>query len=96
LRYDVSDKKKVLVEWKDAACTATWQAEGTALTVESCWSMGWLLQDTEDSILLAGTVSSNGDFNQSIVIPRGMVVDIREIYSAPDTMPDNVIPLEPK
>lgn len=76
------DRRLVMVEWTDAGCDASWQTHGSLLTPSKCMTVGWLMHEDTEFLLVAATVSiASGDFNQSMSIPTGMVVSIKDISS---------------
>ena len=76
-----TDKRLVIVEWIDAGCDSSWQNEGTVLTCPKVWTSGWLLHQDEETVMIGATVCANGDFNQTMTIPSGMVKQILDLQS---------------
>jgi len=77
----MNDKPLVIVEWTDAGCDSSWQTPGTILTPSKCHTAGWLLHQDDDMLMVAATFTENGDFNQTMSIPRGMVVKVENVTS---------------
>lgn len=75
----VSEKRLVLVEWTDAGCDASWQTKDSILTPATVHTAGWLYHEEEAFIMVTGTITESGDFNQTMSIPRGMVVSIKDL-----------------
>jgi hypothetical protein len=73
----------VEVHWKDAASLAEWQGIGGAPKLAEVIHRGWLFSEDGDSVsLCAGIVLGKTgviDVGDSITIPRGCIVSIREI-----------------
>lgn len=74
-----TDKRLVMVEWKDACCDASWQNHGTVFKPALCWTVGMLWHEDDDIITIVGTVTENGEFNQSMTIPRVNVVSVEDV-----------------
>lgn len=75
----VSEKKLVLVEWTDAGCDSSWQTQGSILTPLTVHTAGFLQHEEDTFLMIAGTITETGDFNQTMTIPRGMVVSIKDL-----------------
>jgi hypothetical protein len=73
------DRRLILVEWKDAACDSSWQSADTSFKPAMCWTIGLVVQDDEEVLAIAGTITEGGDINQVMIIPRGMVTSIEDI-----------------
>ena len=76
-----TDKRLVIVTWIDAGCDASWQNEGTVLTCPTVYTAGWLLHQDSETIMIGATVCTNGDFNQTMTIPAGMIREIVDLAS---------------
>lgn len=64
-----------VVEWLDIKSDATWQDESpTGMTPATCVTVGWLVFDGADKIVLADSRSKDGDWGGCTVIPTGVVV----------------------
>lgn len=74
----MTDKRHVVVTWLDASCDSSWQDPGTILTPTKCFTTGWLLHEDEGALMIAATMSEDGGFNQTMTIPRGMVLEMDE------------------
>lgn len=74
-------KRLVIVEWLDAACNSSWQDAGTVITPVKIWTAGFLLHEDEGHVMVSGSVSEDGGFNQSMTVPRGMVTSIKDVLS---------------
>jgi hypothetical protein len=73
------DKPLKVVEWLDAVCISCWTAAGSPLEPIKAISVGFVLHEDEAYIQLAGTVATDGEYNQSMTIPKGMVLSVKEI-----------------
>lgn len=76
----------VLVEWVDSQGGGGWKDLRDALrdadeNTLACESVGWLLKETEDWVLLAGTVTTSSDRQvcDPMQIPRCAVARIRSL-----------------
>ena len=68
-----------MVEWKDASCDSTWQNSGTTFKAALCWTVGMLWHEDDEIVTIVGTVTENGEFNQTMNIPRVNVVSIEDL-----------------
>jgi hypothetical protein len=69
--------KKVDVLWSDAYSTDAWTDLADVETTDlECLSSGWLVKQTKDVIVVAGTINTSGMACCMIHIPRGMVKKI--------------------
>jgi len=65
--------KLVLVEWVDAYHKDAWQfGAPTTGTFDPCWSIGFLMDDTKQGVVLAQTWFDS-DCANLIGIPKGMI-----------------------
>ncbi len=68
----------VLVCWDDAAgLRHGWTAKEEKIEPYICLSVGFLIRETEDHILIAQDTDSEGSHNGRSQIPRGMVKKMR-------------------
>lgn len=74
-------KRLVIVEWIDATANSSWQDSGTVISPIKAWTSGFLIHEEDGFVMVSGTVSEDGGFNQTMTIPRGMVASIRDIVS---------------
>lgn len=65
----------VLVTWQDAETQHGWESvsDAQADTIPNCISVGFVIKQTRNEIVLAQTLSKN-DLNGRITIPRGWIV----------------------
>ena len=80
------EQRAVLVEWRDSHAIAGWQelADIDAAPVRA-WSMGWIVAETDDAIVLAPHLAEEGvpaQGNGMMVIPKGAVISTQEITSS--------------
>jgi hypothetical protein len=76
-------KKLKVVEWLDAVCQSHWCGPGQPLEPIKAVSIGWVLHEDDVYIQLAGTIATDGEYNQCMTIPAPMIQNIREITVAP-------------
>jgi len=69
--------KIVYIEWVDAVADAGWESNVKA-DIHLCRSIGWVVDETDDAICLANTVSQE-DSNARIHIPKAWVRNRRII-----------------
>jgi hypothetical protein len=67
-----------IVEWLDAVCISQWAAANSPLEPIKAVTVGYVLHDDETYIQLAGTVASDGEYNQCMTIPKGMVLSVKD------------------
>lgn len=72
----------VEIEWLDANSEDTWADVGAELEPATCISRGWLMNENEVSIVLAGTVGFEAgglveDSAMRISIPKGMIKSMK-------------------
>jgi hypothetical protein len=76
----MSDKPRlVIVSWDDANCLGVWADSTHWVEPSKCETVGWLHRDEEGYVQLVATLAEDGQYNQSMTIPRGMVKDIRDV-----------------
>jgi hypothetical protein len=67
------------VTWLDAVALSQWMAAGAVQEPIRAVTIGYVLHEDETYIQLAGTVATDGEYNQSMTIPKGMVLSIKEL-----------------
>jgi hypothetical protein len=67
-----------IVEWLDATCISAWCAAGTPLEPIKAVTCGFVLHEDETYIQLAGTVAQDGEYNQCMTIPKGMILSVKD------------------
>lgn len=75
----MSDKPIKIVEWLDAVCVSQWCGVLQPLEPIKAVTIGFVLHDDDVYIQLAGTVASDGEYNQCMTIPKGMVASIKDV-----------------
>lgn len=75
----MTDKRIVLVEWKDAVALAQWSAASCLQEPIHAHTVGWLLHDDDSYVQIAATIAVDGEYNQSMTIPRGMVISMKDV-----------------
>lgn len=94
------------VRWLDAVCTNSWVAINGKDNedVAECISRGWVMKETDNQIVLCGSISISEDklvdgANNTIAIPKGMVQSIvdfpqkvRRLRKAPRNKGDQPTP----
>jgi hypothetical protein len=74
------EKRHVIVEWLDACACNSWLGSGDIQTPSQVFTTGWVHHESDEFIQIVGSyVAEDGSYNQSMSIPRGMVVSIKEI-----------------
>ena len=64
--------KLMYVEWVDAVADVGWNYEVEDTKISLIKSVGWLVRDTKDEIVLAADYSE-GDTNRRMAIPKAWV-----------------------
>lgn len=64
--------KLMYVEWVDAVADVGWDYEVEATKISLVKSVGWLVRETKDEIVLAADYS-DGDTNRRMAIPKSWV-----------------------
>jgi hypothetical protein len=77
--------KYVEIEWTDANSGTGWETHDKLAKIIPVLTRGWLVYEDVYQVVVAGTWSpdqgENGkeQYNQTIAIPMGMVVNLREV-----------------
>jgi hypothetical protein len=80
--------KLLFVTWVDAAVYSGWSTTPLESTAHICTSVGWLVKESEQEIVLAGDISNdtleNGlyDTNRRIAIPKAWIKKRKVITNA--------------
>lgn len=70
----------VEVQWKDAQTTHGWESEDEhVFEVPVVTTIGFLIKENEDGLVIASTVGSDKTHNSRITIPKGMVVTRKDL-----------------
>lgn len=73
----MSNFKTVCVEWDDALSTSdnSWKplSEIQATPVAKVTSVGFMVTDEADRVIVVGSLIADGDAGGDVVIPRGMI-----------------------
>ena len=75
----VEGKRMVVVEWLDAVALAQWCAANNLQEPMNAKTIGWVIHDDETYIQVAATIATDGEYNQSMTIPKGMVASIKDV-----------------
>lgn len=71
--------RKVHVRWLDSAATSTpWMDDDTTLSLDECESVGYLVERTKTTVLIAQSRSS-GQWGNPLAIPRVAVTSMRTL-----------------
>ena len=77
-KYD--DAQIYYVEWLDSKGRGGWcSVESAPCDDLRCKSVGWLVEDTEDSVTIAPSLASTGSVFAPITIPRCAITRLREV-----------------
>lgn len=72
--------KLVVVKWTDAQADLGWKDPTEEKTPNlPVFSVGWLTEDEEGYIVLAGDIGQDASDNRRIEIPRGMLLGMSEL-----------------
>lgn len=72
--------KMVLIDWNDTGVVHGWQChEDIEDNIAHCQTIGFCLKDDENGITLALSISDQGLVMEKITIPKGCILDIKEL-----------------
>ena len=78
----------VVVEWIDASSFDGWRPQGSMLTAVQgglgCRSVGWILYESEDRLVLVPNLSEVGSVGDAMVIPKVAVIEVIDLAEAVD------------
>lgn len=78
--------RMVMVKWNDAQSATGWATLEHAPRAVPVRTVGWLVKDTANEVVVAGSVVQYGDepdeYGELIAIPRGMVEEIQDMVGA--------------
>lgn len=73
----------VEIQWDDAATSHGWEAaEDLETEAEIAVTIGFIVKETQDHIIVASTIDANGNTNGRIQIPKKMIRRRRVIRKA--------------
>ena len=72
------NRRVVIVEWLDSHGTFGWSPDMEPKPC-SCWTVGFVLEETDSYIRLAFGYSDQENVFCTITIPRGAIVGIQEV-----------------
>lgn len=68
------------VEWKDAQTGHGWEhEEDLTIEIPVVTTIGFLIKENDDGVLIASSVGTDRHSNARIVIPIGMIVSRKEL-----------------
>ncbi len=70
--------RPVYVEWIDSATTHGWREPVSDHDLE-CWTLGFLVAESDESVTIAASVSATQHVCDQITIPRASITLIRDI-----------------
>lgn len=64
------------VKWSDSASYRGWRSEEEVKKLRplSCTTIGFLIDETDEFIVLSQTVADDGDLSETIVIPKICII----------------------
>lgn len=71
----------VVVTWTDIASRADWmdQEEAEKCLPETCLTVGWIVAENEDTIVLADSATASGEWGGTTVIPKAVIQKKKKI-----------------
>ena len=70
----------VHVEWKDAQTGHGWEdRENVLVETPIVTTVGFLIKETDEGVVVASTVGTDLQSNARISIPRGMIISKKEL-----------------
>jgi hypothetical protein len=68
------------IEWKDAQTGHGWEhEEDLTIEIPIVITVGFLIKENEDGVLIASSVGTDRHSNARIVIPKGMIVSRKDL-----------------
>ena len=62
--------KLMLVRWLDATTDSDWkEAEDPSVELMTCWTVGWFKEETDEKLVLAQTITSDGGSGHDWGVP---------------------------
>ena len=72
--------KLVIVNYQDPTTWSSWQnPEDVIFTAAECVSIGWVMEDTKQKLVIFGAMNDLGQISDVTVIPKGCIIKIRTI-----------------
>jgi hypothetical protein len=68
-----------MVEWEDAFSDGGWRSFEDDLPAAQCVTVGFLLFDTPDKVIIVQSKSSSGNYADRIAIPKVCIKRIRKL-----------------
>ena len=69
----------VEVQWLDSFVLSGWHCSEAEVDISKCQTIGYVLRDEKDSLVLAQSLSDAGNIADIIAIPKVSIIDIKEI-----------------
>ena len=70
----------VHIEWKDAQTGHGWEhQDDVQIEIPIVTTIGFLIRDNDEGVMVASTVGSDLHCNARIVIPKGMIVSRKDL-----------------
>ena len=76
MKYD--DPTIAQIIWSDAEADNTWKEIKDRCNVKACKSIGFLLYEDENQIVITNTLAKDLDISGDIAIPKGMIKKIKK------------------
>ena len=67
------------IEWIDTLCLSSWSIADEDLKCPVVKSVGYMVRETKDTVVLAGMIGEDGTVNAVQVIPKGCIVKRRKV-----------------
>lgn len=62
MKDNLDSMKSVYLEWEDSESLSSWKyVDELPIDVHICRSLGWIIKETKDVLVIASSVSSGGD-----------------------------------
>lgn len=71
--------KLVKVKWHDSNIQHGWQVDTNDCSVALCEDVGWIIHEDDKMIIMARGISDHAFFNSPMAIPRGCIIEIKEL-----------------
>lgn len=72
------DSRPIYVEWIDSSTRHGWQEPKTDWDLR-CWTLGFLVSESDESVTVSSTVEAGGNVCDQITIPRAAITLLQDV-----------------
>ena len=69
----------VKIKWQDSNIQHGWQVDDSECRLALCEDVGWIIYEGENILKIARGISDHSFYNSPMAIPRGCILEIREL-----------------